>query len=221
MSVSSRGFLAGVNHLLSPAPWARQRLSPHAGRAARLRAEPFEILISVQPDGYLSPARTDEAPAVTLSLPLGATLGLVGGDASKAMSEVRIDGNAEFADALGFVFRNLRWDAEEDLSKIFGDILARRIVLAAKAFKTFNVQALEALGGNLGEYFTEEQKLLVTHRELADHGRELGKLRDGLARLEKRVQRTAGKLPEAHPRQGIHASAAPEPPAGPRFLPLD
>ena len=194
MSVPSRGFLAGINHLLSPAPWARERLSPHAGRSARLRVEPFEILFSVESDGYLVPAPAGELPTLTLSLPLGAALGFVGGEAAKAAGEVRIDGNAEFADALGFVFRNLRWDVEEDLSKLFGDILARRIVLAAKGLKAFNAQALDALGGNFAEYFTEEQKLLVTHGELARHGRGVGELRDDLARLEKRIERTAATL---------------------------
>lgn len=219
MSVPSRSFLASINHLLSAAPWARERLSPHAGRGARLRVEPFEAVFSVQPDGYLAPAPADESPAVTLSLPLGAALGLVGGDVARTMSEVRIDGNAEFADALGFVFRNLRWDVEEDLSKVFGDILAHRIVSAASRLKVFNAQALDALGGNLAEYFTEEQKLLVTHRELAAHGRDVGKLRDDLARLEKRLERTAENSSMRRPGQRAVRSTGIPPPAP--FLPLE
>lgn len=221
MSLTTRSFLAGLNHLLSSASWARERLASHAGRSGRLRAEPFEVVFSVQPDGYLAPAPDHDPPSVTLSLPLGAALGLAAGDAARTMSEVRIDGNAEFADTLGFVFRNLRWDAEEDLSKLFGDIAARRIVLAAKGLKTFHTQALDALGGNFAEYFTEEQKLLVTRRESSDHGRDVGQLRDDLARIEKRIEWAAERLAAVRRQRGGAAptTAASRPPAG--FLPLD
>jgi len=110
------------------------------------------------------------------------------------MSAVRIDGNAEFADALGFVFRNLRWDVEEDLSRLVGDILARRTVLGAQSLRVGASRTWQALGGNLAEYLTDERPLLVARDALDAHGDELSRLRDDLARLEKRAERLAGKL---------------------------
>ncbi|MCK0510071.1 ubiquinone biosynthesis accessory factor UbiJ [Aromatoleum buckelii] len=189
MSVATRGFLTALNHLLAPAPWARERLSPHAGRHALLHADPFEITFTVRADGFLAAADPAMTPSITLSLPLGALPGFLTGDSGKAMSEVRIDGNAEFADALGFVFRNLRWDAEEDLSRVLGDILAHRVMLGAQAVRDGGLRAWQALGGNVAEYLTEEQPLLVTRVALEGHGGELGTLRDDLARLDKRVAR--------------------------------
>ena len=63
---------------------------------------------------------------VSISLPAAAPLlALQGKDA--VMRAARIEGSAEFAETLGFVIRNLRWDAEEDLSKVVGDIAAHRI----------------------------------------------------------------------------------------------
>ena len=190
MSLSNRGFLAAINHLLAPASWARDRLAPHTGRRALLRVEPFELSFMVQPDGFLAATDTVEAPDVTLSIPMSAIPDFADGDSGKAMNAVRIEGNAEFADALGFVFRHLRWDAEEDLSRVTGDILAHRIVLAAKAAKAAQVRAWKAVGGNLVEYFTEEEKLLVTGAALDAHRDELARLRDDLARLDKRIDRS-------------------------------
>jgi ubiquinone biosynthesis accessory factor UbiJ len=195
MSVATRGALAAINHLLSPANWARERLAPHAGRHALVRAEPFELLFAVGPGGYVADPEPDGVPSVTLSFPLAAVPKLLGdGGAEQLMSAVRIDGNAEFADALGFVFRNLRWDVEEDLSRLVGDILARRTVLGAQSFRAGASRAWQALGGNLAEYLTDEQPLLVPRDALSAHGDELSRLRDDLARLEKRAERLAGKI---------------------------
>lgn len=189
MALSTRSFLAAINHLLAPATWARERLMPHSGRSARLSAEPIECVFSITPDGYLVEADDNAEPAVALSLPLSAVPHFLAGDHNKAMNAVRIEGNADFADALGFVFRNLRWDAEEDLSRVFGDIVAHRLVVCAQGLRTAQQKAWNALTGNLAEYLTEEQQTLVTHASLDAHADRLRQLRDDIARLGKRLDR--------------------------------
>lgn len=189
MALTTRSFIAAINHLLEPAAWARERLAPHAGRCAHLRVEPVEILFGVTPDGFLIESAPVAAPAVTLSIPLSALPHFAGGDHNKAMNAVRIEGNADFADALGFVFRNLHWDAEEDLSRIFGDIVAHRLVAGAQTLKEAHQRAWSALTGNLVEYLTEEQQSLITRPSLEAHADRLRQLRDDIARLGKRIDR--------------------------------
>ena len=122
-------FLSATNHLLAQAGWARQRLQPHAGRTARLVLSPVaEIDFSVANDGQLAEWSGEEAPEVSLRLAVADLPRLLVDGLETAMRHVRIEGNAEFAEALGFVFRHLRWDAEEDLSRLFGDIAAHRLV---------------------------------------------------------------------------------------------
>jgi len=189
MALSTRSFLTAINHLLAPAIWARERLMPHSGRSARLRAEPIECVFTIAPDGFLVEADGSAEPAVTLSIPLSAVPNFVTGDHNKAMNAVRIEGNADFADALGFVFRNLRWDAEEDLSRVFGDIVAHRLVMGAHGLRNAQQQAWAALTGNVAEYLTEEQQTLVTRASLDAHADRLRQLRDDIARLGKRLDR--------------------------------
>jgi ubiquinone biosynthesis protein UbiJ len=194
MTLVTRSILAALNHLLGPATWARERLTPHAESIARLRAEALEIDFEIDANGFLRASAEDARPAVTLSVSLDALPGVLTGDLNKAMSSVRIEGNAELADALGFVFRNLQWDSEEDLSRILGDIAAHRVVRGAQNLRTGGVRALNNLGENLSEYFTEEQQFLVTRNALADFAHEIRRLRDDLARMDKR---TARLLPTA------------------------
>ncbi len=179
--------LAALNHLLQDAEWARVRLAPFVGRTARLTLPPWRLDFTIDADGQLAAANTAE-PDVEISLPAGTPfLALSGREAVARV--VRISGSAEFADALGFVLRKLRWDYEEDLSKAVGDIAAHRIAGMINVFSAWQRQAATNLAENFAEYFTEEQPTLAKPAAVADFVANVEALRDDLARLEKRVSR--------------------------------
>lgn len=188
-----RLFLSATNHLLARSEWARRRLMPHAGRTAHLDVAPLALDFSVANDGFLAEWHSAEMPPdVRLTLPAAELPGLLTDGSASLMRHVRIEGSAEFADALGFVFRNLRWDVEEDLSRMVGDILAHRMVSTGKALATAQRQAVSNTAGNIAEYLTE-QSLLVRREALAAFSRELIELRDALGRTEKRIARLGGQ----------------------------
>lgn len=190
----SSAFLSATNHLLSQSGWARTRLQPHAGRTARLAIAPLaELDFSVSAEGYLAAWSGEDAPEVLLRLAAVDLPRLLVDGLETAMRHVRIEGNAEFADALGFVFRHLRWDAEEDLSRVFGDIAAHRLVEGGKHLVGEGRRSLERVSGNLAEYLTEESPLLVPRNALAELSQDVIALRDALGRLDKRVFRLEGR----------------------------
>ena len=183
-------FLSATNHLLSQSGWARTRLQAHAGRTARLAVSPVaEIDFSVANDGQLAEWSGEEAPEVSLRLAVADLPRLLVDGLETAMRHVRIEGNAEFAEALGFVFRHLRWDAEEDLSRLFGDIAAHRLVEGGRKVVEVGRRSLERASGNVAEYLTEESTLLVPRKALPAFAEEVVALRDAVARLDKRVAR--------------------------------
>ena len=92
--------VAGLNHLLADASWARERLAPFAGRPAVFAVKPDEIGAGVDNDGYFTEAVTAE-PDVSLELPLASLPKAIGG-VDALVGDIRISGNADFADALGF-----------------------------------------------------------------------------------------------------------------------
>ncbi len=187
-------FLSATNHLLSQSGWARTRLQAHAGRTARLAVTPVtEIDFSVAADGHLAAWASEEEPEVLLRLDAADLPKLFIDGLETAMRHVRIEGNADFADALGFVFRHLRWDAEEDLSRIFGDMAAHRLVEGGKQVLLGSRHALERAGGNLAEYLTEEAPVLIPRTVLPPFFHEIVELRDALGRLDKRIIRIENK----------------------------
>ncbi|MDR2689354.1 MAG: hypothetical protein LBB76_06305 [Azoarcus sp.] len=131
--LASRAVLTILDHLLAQAAWARDRLRPHAGRRARLDLHPFIVDFTVNEEGFVD-ASSPASPEVSLSLPLDQVMKAIsaGKGIEVLMAQAHISGSADLAEALGFVFRHLRWDIGEDLSHVFGDIVAHRIVSAWK-----------------------------------------------------------------------------------------
>ena len=88
---------------------------------------------------------------------------------------------------LGFVFRNLRWDAESDLAHWVGDIAAHRLVAVGGQLVRWHQQQAVNLAANLAEYFTEESPSIARRADVADFCRAVAALPDELARLEARI----------------------------------
>jgi ubiquinone biosynthesis protein UbiJ len=184
-------FLAGLNHLLSGANWARARLACFAGRAARIEMPPFAFAFVIDAEGL---ARQDEDAAATdvvIRLPADTPLLLPRG-LDKIMAAASVEGNAEFATELSFVFRHLRWDAEEDLAQLVGDVAAHRIVAGAGRFIDWQNQAAQNLAANLAEYLVRENRMLIASDEFANLREDINRLGADLNRFESRLSRLGG-----------------------------
>lgn len=188
MSAPQKLIVAALGHLLGRESWARERLRPHAGAVVRIEGGPLAIGLHIDEHGMLLASEGDAAPDVTLTLPADAPLRLLL-DRQSLFAGIRLAGSADIAEALAFVFRNLRWDVEEDLARFVGDIPARRLSLLGNRFAREFSEASRRLTANVAEYVSEEAHIVVPARELSSFASEIDRLRDDLARLEKRVQR--------------------------------
>jgi ubiquinone biosynthesis protein UbiJ len=185
---ATRLFLAILNHLLTQAPWARARLSPHAGRHARLDLARLTVDFTIGADGLLVPSEPDSLPEVTLALPLGALILPPPGGLDALMAKAQISGSADLADALAFVLRHLRWDAEEDLAKFIGDIAAHRLVTVGERFAHIPRQLAASAAGNAsGLLGKESAALLVARADGENLAADIRLFESALASLETRV----------------------------------
>lgn len=184
-----RGAVAGLNHLLSQQPLAAERLRPFAGQGIAIRCPPFpELRFTILESGLLDRAQGGTASALVVELRPGAVPLLLARDEA-ARGQIEIEGPADLASAVDALFRDLAWDFEEDLSTVFGDVVAHRLASGGKAFAAWQRDALLRLAENLAEYWAEEQPLLVRPRDAEKFSREVEGLRDETARLERRIER--------------------------------
>ncbi len=191
MSAPRTLSLAALNHLLEGHRWARDKLARHVGRCAEITVAPLTLRFVVEGDGRVVAAPEDATPEAVVSLPPAALLRhLATGEADTA--DLATDGDAAFALDIATVLRGLRWDAEEDLSRMVGDIAAHRLASVGKALLSWQARAALSLGQSLAEYWTEEAPLLARPADLAAFSREVDEMRDAVERAEKRLERLVG-----------------------------
>jgi len=177
-----------LNHLLGAEAWARDKLKPYAGQCVEFRALPLPALrLDILDSGLLADAAPDAAPDLVVTIGSGALPAMARG-ADALMREIGIQGSADLASTVQYLFRHLRWDFEEDLSRIFGDVLAHRMVEQGRRFAAWNREAAEKLAQNLAEYWIEEQPLLARPADVRQFLAGVDQLRDDLARIEKRIE---------------------------------
>jgi ubiquinone biosynthesis protein UbiJ len=176
-----------LNHLLNAEAWARDKLKPYAGQCVEFRSPPLPALrLDILDSGLVRAAAEDAVP--TLVVTIGASAlptSLRGEDA--LMREIGVEGNADLAGTVQYLFRHLRWDLAEDLSKVFGDVLAQRMVTEGRRFAAWNCEAAEKLAQNFAEYWIEEQPLLARPADVRQFLADADQLRDDLALLEQRI----------------------------------
>src|SRR5687768_5146927 len=110
-----------ISRLLRGNAWALERLREHASKTAHLTCPPFELKLIVLDTGQVEAAPANALPDVTIAVTPGVLLRFAARDES-AWSAAQVTGDVQFASAIDYVARNLQWDYEEDLSRLFGDI---------------------------------------------------------------------------------------------------
>ena len=179
--LASRGLARdskGMDAWLAGGPRDTLAERPVAGTGAEAR--------SPQTAGFASNESARPCNAAFTLTP-GVALRMLASDRN-AWQDVQMSGDPELAREILFVAQNLRWDAEEDLSRVFGDIIAHRMVQTAGNFKHWQRQATDSIARSAAAYWTDEQPLIATRHGVECFVREVDALRDDVARFEKRLQ---------------------------------
>jgi len=184
--LATTAALGVLNRMLAREQWARERLAPFAGRVARFEAPPFALAFRIDEGGVFADSERAE-PTVTVGADLAA-LPLALGDPQAMMRNVSLKGDADFAQALAFVLQNLRPEPEEELSRFVGDVAAQRIVGFLRNSASHWRELAERMLENSAHYLVTENPMIVGGDEVSEFNAEVARLRDDVARLEKRVE---------------------------------
>ena len=185
---------ATINHLLRAAPWALERLAPHAGKTVRVDGGLINLSFSVEPDGAVRAATSASNEDLTLNLPMPLLMRALA-QGRTTLNEAQMTGDTSFAQALAYVAQHLTWDYEEDLSKVVGDMAAHRIGETTRGISNWGRQSVDSLQVMLRDYLTEERPVIAKPGQVAEFIASVDELRDAAARLEKRIELLQEKKP--------------------------
>ena len=145
-----------TNHVIGREPAAMDRLRPHAGRTLSLRVSGWPAFLPPLPalDFRITPAGLVEwcgtegvtAPDLTVQVqappPLEALLGALSGQ----RPAVHVEGDADLAAAVNWLFDHLRWDVADDLHRLVGPAAAQGLVDLAGRARTGLAEAARGAG---------------------------------------------------------------------------
>ena len=124
-----------LNHILQQEPEAQARLKRQQGRVVRVHWREFSLCVSASPAGLFELAPLHQVADLTLTLTETSAVSLVRGAAQGQKPQVRIEGDVQFAAEVNWLVDHVRWDIEEDLSRMVGDAPAHAMGRAARSVR--------------------------------------------------------------------------------------
>ena len=146
------------------------------------------VSIVTQPKGELS---------ATLSGTPLAFFGMLGPQAETALRSggVRIEGDAEAAQAFRDLLKAARPDFEEELARLVGDVAAHQLGRLAHCAATFGKRVVDTFAQNVSEYLQEESRDLATRIEVDEFIAAVDRLREDVDRVEARLALLERRVP--------------------------
>jgi ubiquinone biosynthesis accessory factor UbiJ len=177
-----------LQHLMQQNSWTAPLLQPYAHKNLRLDFKVAQATLTILNNGELAVAGDTAEADATIHLPPSLAMRLLRQD-PLAHSLIKIEGDAALGMAVGKILSAVRWDIEDDLSKVAGDIAAYQVVqIGQEKWQRWQSQA-KNLGEMLVEYWQEEQPIIAKKSRLAQFNQAVDQLREDTDRLQQRVDK--------------------------------
>jgi len=130
-----------LNHVLMQEPEATARLARLKGRVIHLKWRTLSMTLAATPAGLLERVADHQAADLSLLVADDSPLSLLQTVLAGGKPSINIEGDVQLAAEVNWLADHVRWDVEEDLSRILGDAPAhaltsvvKQLVLGLKSF---------------------------------------------------------------------------------------
>ncbi len=125
-------IVLALNHVLQQEPEAMARLTRQKGQVAHIEMAPIAIKIIATPAGLLDIAPFEAKADLTLTVTDPNPLSLLQTTLRGEKPAIQIQGDVQLAAEVNWLVDHVRWDVEEDLSRIIGDAPAHSAMQALR-----------------------------------------------------------------------------------------
>jgi ubiquinone biosynthesis protein UbiJ len=186
-----------IQHLISQNSWVNAILLPFSGKSVQFNVGLISTSLVILENGSLAMAGETNIADATVTISPSLLIRLMAKDESAKM-QISIEGDSHLASELAKVLTNMRWDYEDDLSKLVGDIPANKIGSFAREAAHSVKETSINLAEMLSEYWQEEKPIIAKKRHVEEFNAQVDTLRADVARFEKKLKKLTQKA-SLHP----------------------
>lgn len=117
-----------LNHVLAQEKQATERIFRQKGRIVSVKWSYFTMQLIATPAGLLDIAPAGARADLALTVEETSPFALAQAALEGKKPTIRIEGDVQLAAEVNWLVDHVRWDAEEDLSRIIGDALAHTLM---------------------------------------------------------------------------------------------
>ena len=128
------------NHVLQQEEEAMRRLQTQSPRVAQVQWRHFSLALQITPAGLFNLAAPGSVPDLHIEVSEPSPLALAQSVLTGDKPTIRIQGDVQLAAEINWLAEHVRWDIEEDLARLMGDVPAHTLVQTAR-------RAAQALAG--------------------------------------------------------------------------
>lgn len=187
-----------LNLYLEADPEVAAELDQIAGKRVGFSLSGANLNFLMEPEAggriCVSPMQTGQAPDTYVRGTPLALLRMIFSEQAGMGDDLVIEGDAEIAQRLWSVLRDIELDWEGWLADPLGDGIGHAVAEQLRAFKAWNRLTFDHLLGDLNEYLTEEIKLAPPEAEVENFMSNVDELREDIDRLEARIVRLESRI---------------------------
>ena len=120
-----------ANHVLQQEPQAQERLKTQQHKSVYISWRQFNAQVRITPAGLLDLDSAHSSSDLLLEVSEPSVSQLLKGAVNGAKPPIRIAGDVALAAELNWVIDNVRWDLEDDLARMIGDVPAHKLCQVA------------------------------------------------------------------------------------------
>jgi ubiquinone biosynthesis accessory factor UbiJ len=121
-----------LNHVLMQEPEATVRLARLKGRVVRVQWRTLSMTLAATPAGLLERATSDAVADLSLLVADESPFTILQTALNGGKPSIKIEGDVQLAAEVNWLADHVRWDVEEDLSRILGDAPAHALISTVK-----------------------------------------------------------------------------------------
>jgi ubiquinone biosynthesis accessory factor UbiJ len=187
---------AFLQHITNQNNWSRQYLLAFSGKVVQFNIAFISTSLLILEDGSLGIAPKNAMADAIIHIPPSLALRLLAKDEAAKMC-IKIEGDTHLASELSKILQHMRWDIEEDMSKLVGDIPANKIASLTKKTATMSKEQAINLAEMLTEYWQEEKPILAKKWQVEQFNADVDTVRSDFARLEKKLEKLKKMIQES------------------------